>query len=99
MIGMTSLIELMLVVFLINLPFGYWRFKNAKFSRGWMMAIHIPVPIVMALRIFAGFGLATIPLLVVAFAGGQFIGGRIRGSKENLISLATIGQLSASKKL
>ncbi len=73
-----SIIELMLVVFLINLPFGYWRFKAARFSRRWMMAVHIPVPFVFLLRIFSGFGLSAIPLIMLSFAAGQFAGGKLR---------------------
>ena len=75
---MLSLIELMLVVLLINIPFGYWRSGAVKFSRHWMMAIHIPVPLVFLLRIISGFGLTTIPFLMLSFAMGQFIGGKIR---------------------
>ncbi len=78
-----SIIELMLVVFLINLPFGYWRFKAARFSRQWMMAVHIPVPFVFLLRIFSGFGLSAIPLLMLSFAAGQFAGGKIRNLDAN----------------
>ncbi len=73
-----SIIELMLMVFLINLPFGYWRFKATRFSRQWMMAVHIPVPFVFLLRIFSGFGLSAIPLLMLSFAAGQFAGGKLR---------------------
>ncbi len=73
-----SIIELMLMVFLINIPFGYWRFKAARFSRQWMMAVHIPVPFVFLLRIFSGFGLSAIPLLMLSFAAGQFAGGKLR---------------------
>ncbi len=75
---MFSLIELMLIVLLINIPFGYWRSGTDKFSRHWMMAIHIPVPVVFLLRIISGFGLTSIPLLMLSFAIGQFIGGKIR---------------------
>ncbi len=73
---MLSLIELMFVVSLINMPFGYWRANADKFSRQWMMAIHIPVPFVFLLRIISGFSWTIIPLLVVSFATGQFIGGK-----------------------
>ena len=73
-----SIIELMLLVFLINLPFGYWRFKATRFSRQWMMAVHIPVPFVVLLRIFSGFGWNVIPLLMLSFAAGQFTGGNLR---------------------
>ena len=73
-----SIIELMLVVFLINLPFGYWRFKATRFSRQWMMAVHIPVPFVVLLRIFSGFGWNIIPLLMLSDIAGQFAGGKLR---------------------
>jgi hypothetical protein len=75
---MLSLIELMLAVLLINIPFGYWRSKADRFSRHWMMAVHIPVPLVFLLRIISGFSWTIIPLLMVSFATGQFIGGNIR---------------------
>ncbi len=75
---MFSIIELMLTVFLINLPFGYWRFKAVRFSRQWMMAVHIPVPFVFLLRILSGFGWTVIPLLMVSFAAGQFAGGQVK---------------------
>ncbi len=75
---MLSLIELMLTVLLINIPFGYWRSRADRFSRRWMAAVHLPVPVVFLLRIISGFGLTSIPLLMIAFAIGQFIGGNIR---------------------
>lgn|SRR3990170_4284029 len=75
---MLSLIELMLLVLLINIPFGYWRSKADRFSRHWMMAVHIPVPFVFLLRIISGFSWKIVPLLVLSLAAGQFIGGKIR---------------------
>lgn len=74
---MTSINELMLVVFIINLPFGYMRSKAAKFSRQWMMAIHIPVPFVFLLRIFSGLNWTVIPLLVLSDIAGQIAGGKL----------------------
>jgi hypothetical protein len=73
-----SINELILLVFLLNLPFGYIRSKSAKFSRGWMMAIHIPVPFVFLLRVFSGFNLTVIPLLVLSDVAGQLVGGKLR---------------------
>ena len=73
-----SINELMLLVFLINLPFGYIRSKAAKFSRQWMMAVHIPVPFVFLLRIFSGFNWTVIPLLVLSDVAGQIAGGKLR---------------------
>ncbi len=73
-----SINELMLIVFLINLPFGYLRSKATKFSRQWMMAVHIPVPFVFLLRIFSGLNWTAIPLLVISDIAGQLAGGKLR---------------------
>lgn len=68
-----------LTVFLINLPFGYWRAQAPRFSRQWMLAIHLPVPAVIALRIFSGLGwlLISFPVLVGAVFLGQWSGGKL----------------------
>jgi len=67
-------------VLVLNLPFGFWRAGVPRFSRSWLLAVHVPVPIVVALRLLSGLGfqLATFPLMVGAFFGGQLIGGTIR---------------------
>ncbi len=75
---MMSISELMLIVFLINLPFGYWRCSAARFSKKWMMAVHIPVPFIFLLRILSGFGWTVIPLLLLSDVAGQFAGGELR---------------------
>lgn len=68
-----------IIVFVINLPFGYWRASVRKFSVQWILSIHLPVPLVIALRVFSGLGwqLITFPVLVGAFFAGQVVGGRI----------------------
>ncbi len=78
-----KLLWVALAVLLLNLPFGYWRAGTAKFSRNWFLAVHCPVPLVVALRIFSGLGwhLSSVPFLVAAFFGGQFLGGRIARPK------------------
>jgi hypothetical protein len=73
-----SINELMLVVFLINIPFGYIRSNASRFSRQWIMAIHIPVPFVFILRIFSGLNWTVIPLLVISDIAGQIAGGKLR---------------------
>ena len=75
-----SLWTVALLVFLINLPFGYWRASVRKLSTRWFLAVHLPVPLVVALRIFSGLGwkLISFPVLVGAFFLGQFVGGRLR---------------------
>jgi len=75
---MMTINELLLLVFVFNLPFGYLRSKATKFSRQWMMAVHIPVPFVFLLRIFSGFNWTVIPLLVLSDVAGQIAGGKLR---------------------
>ncbi len=70
--------ELMLIVFLINLPFGYIRSNSTKFSRKWIMAIHIPVPFVFLLRMISGLNWTVIPLLVLSDVAGQIAGGKLK---------------------
>ena len=74
-----------LAVFFVNLPFGYWRARVPTRSRQWFLAIHLPVPAVIALRVFSGLGwqLITFPVLVGAFFLGQFVGGKLSGSKHD----------------
>lgn len=69
-----------LVIFVINLPFGWWRARLRKFSPAWFVAIHAPVPLVVALRWTAGipFEWQLLPLFVAAYFAGQFTGARLR---------------------
>lgn len=73
-----------LAVFIINLPFGYWRARVPVRSRQWFLAIHLPVPAVIALRVFSGLGwqLSTFPVLVGAFFLGQLAGGKLHRKKN-----------------
>ena len=74
-----------IIVFLLNLPLGYWRANTKKFSREWFLSIHVPIPFVVAIRILSGLGwrLVTFPVLVGAFFAGQFLGGKIYGLKKD----------------
>lgn len=71
-----SLICVAIIIFILNLPFGYWRANVKKLSFQWFLAVHIPVPIIILLRIYAGIGWAfiTYPVLVGAFFIGQLSG-------------------------
>jgi hypothetical protein len=75
-------------VYILNLPFGYWRRMTKKFSKEWIVAIHSPVPIVFLARFLAGVSLLHIPLFVLSFFLGQFSGGKIRLKLENKHSLS-----------
>jgi len=75
-----SIWVILALIFLVNLPFGYWRAGVRKLSAPWFVAVHAPVIVAIALRLSAGipFRLVTLPLFVVAFFAGQFTGGRVR---------------------
>lgn len=72
-----------LAILVINLPFGYWRAGVRKFSPAWFAAVHLPVPLAIGLRYAVGlpFRLATLPVFVAAFFGGQFFGARVRSRR------------------
>jgi hypothetical protein len=72
-----TIYELMLIVFVINLPFGHLRSKSTKFSRKWMMAIHVPIPFIILLRVLSGFNWTMIPFMILAAIAGQMIGGKL----------------------
>ncbi len=74
-----KIFEVAVIVFLFNVPFGYWRANVKKFSIQWILAIHLPVPFIIALRFLSGIGFAfiTYPILVGSFFFGQFAGSKI----------------------
>jgi len=73
---MIKLIIVALLVFILNIPFGYWRANVKRFSTQWFLAIHLPVPFIVAMRLLAGIGFAwyTYVFLVGAFFLGQKLG-------------------------
>jgi len=79
-LSMSPLWMVAALVLTINLPFGFWRAGHRKFTLPWIVAVHAPVPVVVALRFASGLGwqLATFPVLVGAFFLGQFAGGTLR---------------------
>jgi hypothetical protein len=71
-------------ILVINVPFGYWRAAVKKLSVQWFLAVHLPVGLAIALRVYEhiAFRLATLPLFVAVFFTGQFLGGKLRKSKQ-----------------
>jgi len=71
-------------VFILNIPFGYWRANVKKLSLQWVLAVHIPVPIIIALRIIVSIGFAwyTYIFLVGAFFLGQLYGAYLLEDKK-----------------
>jgi len=76
-----NLLEAAFIVLIMNLPFGYWRANVRTLSAQWFLAIHLPVVLIVVLRILSGMGwqVETIPALVAAFFAGQFSGRMLRG--------------------
>lgn len=71
-----KLLIVAIIVFIINIPFGFFRSKVRKFSFLWFLYIHLPVPLVIILRIYSDIGFAwyTYPILIAMFFSGQFVG-------------------------
>lgn len=82
-----NLLLVTLSVFVFNIPFGYWRANVKKFSLQWAFAIHIPVPLIIVLRIYSNIGFAfyTYPILVGAFFLGQ-ISGKLIYNKRKILN-------------
>ena len=81
----TNLTIATIAIFVLNIPFGYWRANVKKFSFQWYLAVHIPVPIIIAIRILVSIGFAwyTYVFFVGAFFLGQSLGAYIQKSKKN----------------
>ncbi|HDM75652.1 MAG TPA: hypothetical protein ENG51_04185 [Deltaproteobacteria bacterium] len=77
-----KILTLVAFVFVINLPFGYWREKCRKFSVSWFLAIHIPVPFIYLARNTLAVPFYWIPILIPPFWGGQKIGAMFRSGRN-----------------
>jgi hypothetical protein len=55
-----------------------------KFSLQWALAIHLPVPLVVLLRLNSGIGFhfVTYPVLIGAFFAGQQVGAMVQRSRQ-----------------
>ncbi len=75
---MTLLVAVL--IFTLNLFFGYWRASTRRLSPEWFLAIHIPVLLVISLRAWFldGFSWVALPLFVAIFFTGQVAGSHLR---------------------
>lgn len=64
-------------VFLINFPFGVLRAGAPVFSLRWFLYIHVPVFVVIPIRIGMGLSYWTIPALVLFSFLGQMVGSHL----------------------
>ena len=75
-----------LYILILNIPFGYWRGNVKKFSLQWFLAVHLPIPFIIAARLLTeiGFELYTFLFSVTAYFIGQILGRRIFILREKL---------------
>ncbi len=68
------------LIVVVNLPFGYWRAGVRKLSLPWFLAVHLPVLLVVGIRLLLGIPFAwwVLPITVGSFALGQWLGARMR---------------------
>lgn len=67
----------LVLVCVLNIPFGYWRENVRKLSLSWFMAIHLPVPFVALLRHHLQLPGVTLLAFLAAYFLGQYLGGRL----------------------
>ncbi len=71
------LLATMTLAVVSNLPLGFWRAHTRKFSWQWFLAIHLAVPLVVALRLALALPYFSIPLLIAAAILGQVLGSQL----------------------
>jgi hypothetical protein len=82
---MINIILLTVFVFIINIPFGYWRANVRKYSLQFFLAIHLPVFLIILYRLFSGTGfeVMTLYFTIPSFFLGQLAGSKIYTSRKN----------------
>lgn len=75
-----------ILVLALNIPFGYWRDDVGQFTLQWILAVHIPVPLIVFIRLLSGVGFAwyTYLFLVLAYFLGQRLGAYIHRRNTEL---------------
>ena len=77
-----ALLVVCLAIFVMNLPFGAWRFFTKKFSIAWFISIHAPIPLIGIIRnsLDVDLTVVTASICLGFFVLGQ-LSGRIIASK------------------
>jgi len=68
---------LVLMAFIVSVPCGYIRQNYRKYSFMWFLLIHLPIPIIVLMRIGIGIDWRVIPLTLGGSVAGQIVGGAI----------------------
>ena len=66
----------LLFAFLVNIPFGWLRRNEKKFSFKWLLYIHLPIPFIIALRLWLKINPWWIPAVIAVAVLGQVAGSR-----------------------
>jgi hypothetical protein len=74
----TQLLAILIAVG-INLPFGAYRATVRKLSWQWFLAIHLPIPFVILMRLSLGLGGWFVPFMLASAVAGQLLGSRLFG--------------------
>jgi hypothetical protein len=68
---------LFVLAFAINLPLGWWRSRQRRFSAAWFLGIHASIPFLVAARFGLGLSVWIIPIEIVVAVIGQMAGARV----------------------
>lgn len=60
-----------------NIPLGYLREGQRKFSLRWFVYIHLSIPFIIAARQACDFGWNIVPLTLGCAVAGQIVGSRL----------------------
>ena len=74
---MTAISILLVLAFAVNLPLGWWRSRQTRFSPPWFLAIHASIPVLVATRFALGLSLWMIPAEIAFAIVGQVTGARV----------------------
>lgn len=58
----------------INLPFGAYRVTVRRLSWQWFAAIHVPIPLIILMRLSLGLGWWFVPFMLTSAVTGQLLG-------------------------
>ncbi len=61
-----------------NIPLGYLRQGQRKYSLAWFVYVHLSIPLIAFLRITSRLTPWVIPFFILCAIAGQLAGGRIR---------------------
>ncbi len=71
------MVTISLIAYFINIPLGYWRAFQRRFSVKWFIAIHASVPFIIALRYILDVPSLYALLFITLAVSGQITGARL----------------------